>query len=470
MALDPILLSRLQFAFVVSFHAIFPVFTIGLASYVAVLQGLFVATGNTVWDRLGLFWTKIFAVVFGMGVVSGIVMAFQFGTNWSNFSQFASNFIGPMLSYEVITAFFLEAGFLGVLLFGRHRVSPSVHFFAALMVAVGTFISAFWILATNSWMQTPQGYEIREGMVHVTSWIEAIFNPSFPYRFTHMAMAAFLTGGFVVCGVSAWFLLRRRDVEAHKRALSMTMWLLLILAPLQAWVGDEHGLNTLEHQPMKIAAMEGNWETQSNVPLLLFALPDRDLQANRAEIGIPNGASLILRHDADGVIPGLKEIPVEEQQPVWIVFYSFRVMVALGVLMIAFAIAGLVLRRGGRLYTSRWFLHGLQGMSLAPFVAVLAGWFVTEIGRSPWLVYGVLSYADAVTPSLSGGMVLATLIGYLAVYAVIFWAGIYYLFKVVRQGLDDLRGDEEVHDADRPMRPMSASHVPFDGTTVSSRS
>lgn len=470
MALDPILLSRLQFAFVVSFHAIFPVFTIGLASYVAVLQGLFVATGNTVWDRLGLFWTKIFAVVFGMGVVSGIVMAFQFGTNWSNFSQFASNFIGPMLSYEVITAFFLEAGFLGVLLFGRHRVSPSVHFFAALMVAVGTFISAFWILATNSWMQTPQGYEIREGMVHVTSWIEAIFNPSFPYRFAHMAMAAFLTGGFVVCGVSAWFLLRRRDVEAHKRALSMTMWLLLILTPLQAWIGDEHGLNTLEHQPMKIAAMEGNWETQSNVPLLLFALPDRDLQANRAEIGIPNGASLILRHDADGVIPGLKEIPVEEQQPVWIVFYSFRVMVALGVLMIAFAIAGLVLRRGGRLYTSRWFLHGLQGMSLAPFVAVLAGWFVTEIGRSPWLVYGVLSYADAVTPSLSGGMVLATLIGYLAVYAVIFWAGIYYLFKVVRQGLDDLRGDEEVHDADRPMRPMSASHVPFDGTTVSSRS
>ena len=470
MALDPILLSRLQFAFVVSFHAIFPVFTIGLASYVAVLQGLFVATGNTVWDRLGLFWTKIFAVVFGMGVVSGIVMAFQFGTNWSNFSQFASNFIGPMLSYEVITAFFLEAGFLGVLLFGRHRVSPSVHFFAALMVAVGTFISAFWILATNSWMQTPQGYEIREGMVHVTSWIEAIFNPSFPYRFTHMAMAAFLTGGFVVCGVSAWFLLRRRDVEAHKRALSMTMWLLLILAPLQAWVGDEHGLNTLEHQPMKIAAMEGNWETQSNVPLLIFALPDRDLQANRAEIGIPNGASLILRHDADGVVPGLKEIPVEEQQPVWMVFYSFRVMVALGILMIAFAIAGLVLRRGGRLYTSRWFLHGLQGMSLAPFVAVLAGWFVTEIGRSPWLVYGVLSYADAVTPSLSGGMVLATLIGYLAVYAVIFWAGIYYLFKVVRQGLDDLRGDEEVHDADRPMRPMSASHVPFDGTTVSSRS
>jgi len=470
MALDPILLSRLQFAFVVTFHAIFPVFTIGLASYVALLQGLFVATGNSVWDRLGLFWTKIFAVVFGMGVVSGIVMAFQFGTNWSNFSQFASNFIGPMLSYEVITAFFLEAGFLGVLLFGRHRVSPSVHFFAALMVAIGTFISAFWILATNSWMQTPQGYEIREGVLHVTSWMEAIFNPSFPYRFVHMALAAFLTGGFVVCGVSAWFLLRRRDMEAHKRALSMTMWLLLILAPLQAFVGDEHGLNTLEHQPMKIAAMEGNWDTQSNVPLLLFALPDRDLQANRVEIGIPNGASLILRHDVDGVIPGLKEIPVEQQQPVWIVFYSFRVMVALGLLMIACAVTGLILRRGGRLYTRRWFLHVLQIMSISPFIAVTAGWFVTEIGRSPWLIYGVLSYADAVTPSLSGGMVLATLIGYVAVYAVIFVAGVYYLFKVVRQGLGELSEDEEVHDVDRPMRPLSATHVPFDGTTASSRS
>lgn len=470
MALDPILLSRLQFAFVVSFHAIFPVFTIGLASYVAVLQGLYVATGNAVWDRLGYFWAKIFAVVFGMGVVSGIVMAFQFGTNWSNFAQFAANFIGPMLSYEVITAFFLEAGFLGVLLFGRHKVSPSVHFFAALMVAVGTFISAFWILSFNSWMQTPQGYEIRDGVLHVTSWLEAMFTPSFPYRFAHMALAAFLTGGFVVCGVSAWFLLRRRDVEAHKRALSMTLWLLLILTPLQAWVGDEHGLNTLEHQPMKVAAMEGNWDTQPNVPLLLFALPDRGLQANRVEIGIPNGASLILRHDPNGVVPGLKDIPVDRQQPVWMVFFSFRVMVGLGLLMIAFAIAGLVLRRGGRLYTSHWFLRGLQGMSLAPFVAVLAGWFVTEIGRSPWLVYNVLPYADAVTPSLSGWMVLLTLIGYIAVYAVIFWAGVYYLFKVIRQGLDELGDDEEVHDSDRPARPFSAAHVPFDGSTASSRS
>ncbi|WP_110665471.1 cytochrome ubiquinol oxidase subunit I [Salinicola halophilus] len=470
MALDPILLSRLQFAFVVTFHAIFPVFTIGLASYIALLQGLFVATGNNVWDRLGYFWTKIFAVVFGMGVVSGIVMAFQFGTNWSNFVQFAANFVGPMLSYEVITAFFLEAGFLGVLLFGRHRVSPSVHFFAALMVALGTFVSAFWILVTNSWMQTPAGVEIRDGVVHVVSWSDAMFTASFPYRFMHMAMAAFLTGGFVVCGVSAWFLLRGRDVEVHKRALSMTMWLLLILTPLQAWIGDEHGLNTLEHQPAKLAAMEGNWETGPNVPLLLFALPDRDLQANRMEIGIPNGASLVLRHAADGIVPGLDRVPESEQPPVWMVFYSFRVMVALGMLMIAFSVIGLLLRRGGRLYTSRWFLHGLQAMSLSPFLAVTAGWFVTEIGRSPWLVYGIMPYGDAVTPSLTGGMVLATLIGYVAVYAVIFYAGVYYLFKVVRQGLEPLDADEEMVDVDRPARPFSATHVPFDGSLSSSRS
>ncbi|WP_251978202.1 cytochrome ubiquinol oxidase subunit I [Salinicola avicenniae] len=470
MALDPILLSRLQFAFVVSFHAIFPVFTIGLASYVAVLQGLYVATGNSVWDRLGYFWTKIFAVVFGIGVVSGIVMAFQFGTNWSNFVQFAANLIGPLLSYEVVTAFFLEAGFLGVLLFGRNKVSPSVHFFAALMVAVGTFVSAFWILVSNSWMQTPQGFEVREGVMHVTSWMEAMFTPSFPYRFMHMAMAAFLTGGFVVCGVSAWFLLRNRDVEVHKRALSMTLWLLLILTPLQAWIGDEHGLNTLEHQPAKVAAMEGNWETQSNVPLLLFALPDRDLQANRMEIGIPNGASLILRHDADGVVPGLDQVPEDEQPPVWMVFYSFRVMVAMGLLMIFFAVAGLALRRGERYATSRWFLRGLQGMSLAPFLAVLAGWYVTEIGRSPWLVFGVMDYADAVTPSLTGGMVLATLIGYIAVYAVIFYAGVYYLFKVIRQGLDDSHANQGIEDSDRPARPFSATHVPFDGGIDSARS
>jgi len=459
MELDPILLSRLQFAFVVSFHAIFPVFTIGLASYLALLYGLFVKTGNLAWERLAEFWTKVFAVVFGMGVVSGIVMSFQFGTNWSNFAQATSNFLGPMLSYEVITAFFLEAGFLGVLLFGRHRVSPRVHLFAAIMVAIGTLISAFWILATNSWMQTPAGVEYRDGIFHVTSWLEAIFNPSFPYRLAHMVIASFLTGGFVVAGVSAWYLLRGHDVEANRKALSMSLWLLLIAAPVQAVVGDMHGLNTLEHQPTKVAAMEANWEREAGVPLLLFALPDKGTQSNHFEIGIPHMASLILTHEWNGEVPGLREAPADEQPPVWITFFSFRVMVGLGLLMIAFAVAGLLLRRGGRLYTSRPFLQGLRLMSVAPFIAVLAGWFVTETGRAPWLVYGMMTQAEAVTPSLTGGMALFTLLGYVAVYAVVFYAGVYYLTRVIRQGMTE---EGEVEDVERAMRPLSASHVPYD--------
>ncbi|MGO1871706.1 MAG: cytochrome ubiquinol oxidase subunit I, partial [Halomonas sp.] len=305
MELDPLLLSRLQFAFVICFHTIFPVFTIGLASYIALLQGLFFKTHNPAWDRLALFWTKVFAVVFGMGVVSGIVMSFQFGTNWSNFSMAASNFLGPMLSYEVVTAFFLEAAFLGILLFGRGKVPQGVHLFAAIMVAVGTFISAFWILSANSWMHTPAGVELIDNRFHITSWSEAIFNPSFPYRFVHMALASFITGGFVVAGVSAWFLVRGRDPEANRRALSMCLWLLLFLTPAQAVVGDFHGLNTLEHQPAKVAAMEGHWETSTNVPLLLFAIPDQEAQANNFELGIPNLASIILTHSLDGAIPGL---------------------------------------------------------------------------------------------------------------------------------------------------------------------
>jgi len=459
--LDPLLLSRIQFAFVVSFHAIFPVFTIGLASYIALLEGLFFKTRNPQWLQLSTFWTKVFAVVFGMGVVSGIVMSFQFGTNWSNFAQASANFLGPILSYEVITAFFLEAAFLGVLLFGRSKVPPGLHLMSAILVATGTFISAFWILAANSWMQTPAGVELRDGVFHVVSWSEAIFNPSFPYRFVHMAMASFLTGGFVVAGVSAWYILRGREVEANKRALSMCLWLLLILAPAQAVVGDFHGLNTLEHQPTKVAAMEGNWETQAGVPLLLFAIPDRDTQSNLLEIGIPNLASLILTHEWDGVVPGLKEVAPEEQPPVAIVFWSFRVMVGLGLLMILVAFTGFVLRFKDRYWRTSWFLHSLRAMSLTPFVAVLAGWFVTETGRAPWLVYGMMSHAEAVTPSLTGGMALFTLIGYIVVYALVFSAGVYYLMRVLYAGPDDARNMEEL-DTDRPKRPLSAAHVPLE--------
>jgi cytochrome d ubiquinol oxidase subunit I len=393
MELDPLVLSRLQFAFVVSFHAIFPVFTIGLASYIALLHALFFKTKNPAWDRLSLFWTKVFAVVFGMGVVSGIVMSFQFGTNWSNFSLASSNFLGPMLSYEVVTAFFLEAAFLGVLLFGRGKVPQGVHLFAAIMVAVGTFISSFWILSANSWLHTPAGVELIDARFHVTSWSEAIFNPSFPYRFMHMAVASFLTGGFVVAGVSAWFLLRDRDPEANRRALSMCLWLLLFLAPTQAVIGDFHGINTLEHQPTKVAAMEGNWETSSNVPLLLFAIPDQEAQANRFELGIPSLASIILTHSPDGVVPGISESPPDEQPPVLIVFWAFRVMVGIGLLMIAVAVTGLILRRKGRIYEQRLFLKALAAIIPLPFAAVLAGWIVTESGRSPWLVYGMMTHA-----------------------------------------------------------------------------
>jgi len=463
MELDPLVLSRMQFAFVVSFHAIFPVFTIGLASYIALLHGLFFKTNNPAWDRLALFWTKVFAVVFGMGVVSGIVMSFQFGTNWSNFSQAASNFLGPVLSYEVVTAFFLEAAFLGVLLFGRGKVPQGVHLFAAIMVAIGTFISSFWILSANSWMHTPAGVELIDYRFHVVSWTEAIFNPSFPYRFAHMAMASFLTGGFVVAGVSAWFLLRGRDPEANRRALSMCLWLLLFLAPAQAVVGDFHGLNTLEHQPAKVAAMEGHWETSGNVPLLLFAIPDQEAQINRFEIGIPNLASLILTHSTDGVIQGLNEFAPEEQPPVWIVFWAFRVMVGIGLLMIATALIGLLLRRKGKFHQHTGFLKTLVYMIPMPFVAVLAGWIVTESGRAPWLVYGMMAHAEGVTPSLTGPMALFTLVGYVLVYAVVFYAGIYYLTRVVRNGM--LPNEERETAGDnfrRPMRPLSATETPFD--------
>ncbi|MFC7367954.1 cytochrome ubiquinol oxidase subunit I [Vreelandella zhaodongensis] len=461
MELDPLLLSRLQFAFVVSFHAIFPVFTIGLASYIALLHGLFYKTENPAWDRLALFWTKVFAVVFGMGVVSGIVMSFQFGTNWSNFAYATSNFLGPVLSYEVVTAFFLEAAFLGVLLFGRNKVPEGVHLFAAIMVAVGTFISSFWILSANSWMQTPAGFEVIDGRFHITSWMAALFNPSFWYRFVHMGMASFLTGGFVVAGVSAWFLLRNRDVEANKKALSMCLWLLLVLAPAQAVVGDFHGLNTLEHQPTKVAAMEGNWETQSSVPLLLFALPDQEAQTNRFEIGIPHLASLILTHSLDGEVPGLNAVPAEEQPPVIVVFWAFRVMVGIGLLMIAVSLVGLLLRRHERIYHNTLFLKTLTIMIGAPFLAVLAGWIVTESGRAPWLVYGVMTHAEGLTPSLTGGMALFTLIGYIAVYSVVFLTGIYYLSRVVRNGMKESPAEVE-GEVGRPKRPFSAAQTPFD--------
>ncbi len=464
MELDPLLLSRIQFAFVVSFHAIFPVFTIGLAAFIATLEGLYYRTDNPVYARLSRFWTKIFAVVFGMGVVSGIVMAFQFGSNWSAFSYTSANFLGPVLSYEVVTAFFLEATFLGVLLFGRDRVPRGVHLFAACMVALGTFISSFWILSANSWMQTPAGVEMQDGLLHVTSWAEAIFNPSLWPRFFHMALASFLTAGFVVAGISAWYLRQGRELEVNRKALGMTVVLLAMIAPAQLVVGDWHGLNSFEHQPAKVAAMEGAWETKEGAPLILFAIPDATAERNRFEIGIPYGASLILTHQLDGEVPGLKEWAAEDRPPVGWVFWSFRVMVAIGLLMIVIALTGLVQRLRGRLFHSQRLLRAFTWMIPAPFVAVLAGWFVTDIGRQPWVVYGIMRTSDGITPSLTGGMALFSLIGFVLVYAVIFTAGLYYLVRIFQAGPEaiDAAGTEGGH----AKRPFSAVETGFEGGTT----
>jgi cytochrome d ubiquinol oxidase subunit I len=431
------------------------VFTIGLASYIAVLETLAWRTKNPHWEKLSGFWIKIFAVVFGMGVVSGLVMAFQFGTNWSNFSYTASNFLGPVLAYEVVTAFFLEAAFLGVLLFGRHKVPPGLHLFSAYMVAIGTFISSFWILSANSWMQTPAGVEMRDGMIHVTSWAEAIFNPSFFYRFAHMGLASFLTGGFVVAGVSALYILRGHAVKTSQKALKMCLVLLAVIAPMQLFVGDAHGLDTLKHQPAKVAAMEGAWTTQSGLPLLLFAIPDQEAQTNHFEIGIPKLASLILTHSTEGTVIGLDAFPRDKQPPVFIVFWSFRVMVGIGMLMIIVGLWGAFKVWRGTLLESRRFLRLLTFMIPAPFIAVLAGWFVTEIGRQPYLIYGMMTAAEGLTPSLQGWMALLTLIGYAAVYAVVFTAGIYYLTKIVNNGIAEI--EPAGSDSGRPKRPFSAA-------------
>jgi len=431
--MDPVILSQIQFAFVVSFHAVFPVFSIGIASYIFLLEFLHWKTGERDWAKLSEFWTKIFAVAFGMGVVSGIVMSFQFGTNWSNFAQATANFLGPVLSYEVVTAFFLEAAFLGVLLFGRDRVPKGMHLTAAGMVALGTFISSFWILAANSWMHTPAGVEWINGAAHVVDWSAAIFNPSFPYRFAHMGIASFLTGAFVVAGVSSWFILKGHLVKQNIRALSMCLWMILFLAPAQAIMGDFHGLNTLEYQPTKLAAMEGNWETDTNVPLLLFALPFQQEERNLLEVGVPNLASIILTHHADGEVPGITEAAAEDRPPVAIVFWSFRIMVGIGMLMILVGIWGVIQRVRGKLAEPGWMHRAMLWMIPTPFIAVIAGWVTTESGRSPWLVYEVMNHAQGVTPSLTGGMALTSLIGYLLVYAVVYSAGLYYLTQTVRQ-------------------------------------
>ena len=454
---DALLLSRLQFAFTVAFHILFPAFTIGLAAYLAVLEGLWLRTRREAYKTLYLFWVKIFAISFGMGVVSGIVLSYQFGTNWSEFIRLAGGVIGPLLAYEVLTAFFLEASFLGVMLFGWKKVGPKLHFLATCLVAVGTSISAFWILSANSWMQTPAGYEVlADGRIVATSFMEAIFNPSFPSRLAHMLIAAFLTTALVVGGASAFQLLRNRDQAESRLALKMAIGLIAVLAPVQVLVGHESGLVAKEHQPQKLAAIEAYWETDSNHPLILFAIPDRATQSNHFELAVPGGGVLVA--PADEVVTGLDAFAPEDQPPVFIVFWSFRIMVGLGLLMLALGVWGAWLTWRRRLADNRWFLRFAVAMGPAGFVAVIAGWVVTEVGRQPWVVQGLVRTADAVSP-VTAGSVATSLLIYVTVYAIVFVAGAIYILRLLRDGPRAVEPKPEGQRA--PGTPLAAA--PGDG-------
>jgi len=456
MSFDAVLLSRLQFFWVVAMHILLPAFTVGLASYIAVLESLYFFTRKPVYLRLSRFWLKIFAVSFGMGVVSGIVMPFQFGTNWSRFSDATADIVGPLMAYEGLTAFFLEAGFLGVLLFGRSRVPPWMHLGAALMVAAGTLFSTFWILVVNSWMQTPVGHSIVEGRFFPDDWLTVIFNPSFPYRFAHTVTAFYITTALVVAGVAAYHLRAGRFRVEGVTMLKMAFGLLTILVPVQMELGDLHGLNTREHQPGKIAAIEANWETQSRMPLLLFAWPDERAERNIVEIGIPVLGSVILTHSADGVVQGLKDWRPQDRPPVAIPFYAFRLMVGVGVLMLTLVVCSWFVWVKGHLGDSRWFLKLCELAAPLGFVAVLAGWVTTEVGRQPWVVYGLMRTGEAVTPSLSASDVWASLAVYIAAYAAIFGAGGFFLVRLLHKGPAEAEPAAHAR-VGTPARPLSAA-------------
>jgi len=433
MDFDALTLARLQFAFTVSFHIVFPAISIGLASYLAVLEGLWLATGRGVFLDLFNYWKKPFAVAFGMGVVSGIVMSYQFGTNWSVFSDKAGPVIGPLMGYEALTAFFLEAGFLGVMLFGMSRVGPRLHFIATLMVAFGTFLSAFWILSVNSWMQTPAGHAVNAaGQFVPVDWWTIIFSPSFPYRLVHMLLAAYLSTALIVGGAAAWHLLRDATQPASRIMFSMAMWMAAIVAPIQIVAGDLHGLNTLEHQPAKVAAMKGHFETQAGAPLVLFGWPDMEQERTRYAVQIPKLGSLILTHEWDGTVRGLREWPREDRPSATIVFWSFRVMVGAGLAMLALGVWSLYLRARVRLYERPWLLRVAVALSPAGIVAIIAGWITTEVGRQPYTVYGLLRTADS-TSSVDAAAVGASLVAFIVVYFAVFGAGAFYMLRLMHK-------------------------------------
>ena len=407
-----------------------------------------------------------------MGVVSGVVMSYQFGTNWSEFSRIAGAVTGPLLTYEVLSAFFLEAGFLGIMLFGWGRVSPKAHFFATLMVAIGTCISMFWILSSNSWMQTPQGFAIENGIIVPTDWWAIVFNPSFPYRFAHMAAAAFLVSSLLVVGTAAWHLLKGRRDELVKKSFSMGLWMVLVTSCLQIFIGDNHGLNTLKHQPVKLAAIEGHWNTNHDhgMPLLLFALPDMENERNNAEIGIPYLGSLILTHSKEGQVTGLKDFAKEDRPNVPIVFWSFRIMVGLGISMVLLSLTALWLRKKGKLYSTSWFHKCAIVMGPTGYIALLAGWITTEVGRQPWVVYGVLRTKDGLSHTVTADQVGLSLILFVLVYTLVFGSGIYYMLKLIKTGptFIDSTSESEITGLGHfktPLRPLSAVEDSFDDTT-----
>jgi cytochrome d ubiquinol oxidase subunit I len=454
MDLDPVLLARLQFAFTVTFHIIFPAFTIGLSAYIATLEVMWLRTRTEHYHLLARFWTKIFAVSFAMGVVSGIVLSYQFGTNWSRFSAIVGNVVGPLIGYEVLTAFFLEATFLGVMLFGWNRVPPWLHVLATVIVALGTLLSAFWILAANSWMQTPAGHEMRDGIAIPVDWLAVIFNPSFPYRFAHMVTAAYLTTSFVVLAVGARYLLAGRHVQEARTMLRMAVAFIAIVAPLQVFLGDQHGLNTARHNPIKLAAMEGHWDGSAPADFHILAWPNEAAERNDFAISIPRAGSLLITHDPNGLFPGLKSVPPSDRPPVALVFYAFRLMVVIGFAMVATGWVGLWLWWRGRLFETAWFLRPAAHVWWAGFVAVIAGWVVTESGRQPWVVYGILRTADAVSP-VPGGSILTTLILFLVVYGIIFSMGIYYINRLIHWG--PAGATIEPSERGLPSRPLSGA-------------
>ncbi|MDE2447780.1 MAG: cytochrome ubiquinol oxidase subunit I [Gammaproteobacteria bacterium] len=457
-----LLLSRVQFAWVIGWHILLPAFTVGLASYIAVLETLSFVRRREVYFRLSNFWIRIFAISFGMGVVSGVIMPFQFGTNWSRYAYGTANILSPLFAYEGLTAFFLESAFLGVLLFGRRLVPRWAHVVAGLMVALGTLLSSFWILSANSWMQTPAGFKLVDGRFFPTDWAAIVFNPSFPYRLAHTVVAFYITTALVVLAVAAHYLRTARYPQESRVMLYQALGLLTVLVPLQIFIGDAHGLNTLKYQPAKLAAIEARWDTASRVPLTLFAIPDPKTASNRYAIEIPDVGSLILTHDPNGTVRGLKSFPRDEWPPVAVPFFSFRIMVGLGVLMLGLLITAWIMRACGRLLDARPFLLLCELASPLGFLAVLAGWTTTEVGRQPWTVYGLLRTADSVTPSLTGPDVIASLFGYAVVYLVMYPVGVRYMLRLVQRGPLEPATQPQVIESGRPEHPVEA--LPHDGT------